>query len=128
MRYRKELFVPAGTSEAGRAETNLHLTHGIVREVEIGFPAGCAGLVEVAIRYHERQIYPTSPGASFRGDDVLITFFDALEVTEPPLAFSLVGWAPDAEYDHRISFGVTVAAVERKRRLFSGAARLPGGA
>ncbi len=108
MRYRGALTIPAGTLRSNPATLDVALSHGVIREIELLFPAGQAGLTYVQIWHHERQIFPTTPGTSFRGDDHLITFPEDFRMTEVPYEVELHGWAPDTTLSHTIYVGFTV--------------------
>ena len=108
MRYRGALTIPAGTTQAAPAVAVVELCYGEMLALQILFPAGQAGLTYLQIWYHEHQIFPTSPGEAFRGDDSIITFPERYPVKENPLAVELRGWAPDTELDHTVYVDFTV--------------------
>ena len=108
MRYRAALAIPANTPESKPVSTTIKTAPGIVTEVELLFPAGHAGLTHVAIFYHERQIFPTSPEQSFCGDDHLITFNEQFAVIELPYELVVYGWNDDDTYAHTVYIDLTV--------------------
>jgi len=64
------------------------------------------------IWYQERQIFPTTPGEAFRGDDHIITFDEQWEIHEVPHTIELRGWAIDAEYDHTVFVGISMREIQ----------------
>jgi hypothetical protein len=108
MRYRGSLTIPAGTAETDPATSTIEVAAGTITEVEILFPAGHAGLTYLAIWYQERQIFPTTPGQAFRGDDHVIEMPERRVIREVPLRLELRGWSPDATLDHTVYVDVTV--------------------
>jgi len=50
--------------------------------------------------YRGRQILPTTLGETFRGDDLSIDLPERYPVYDPPFQLLLLGWSPDAVYDH----------------------------
>jgi len=84
------------------ATSTVSLCHGYITEVELLFPAGHAGLTYLQIWHHERQIFPTTDGEAFRGDDHLIGFPERYPIT------SL--WSPSAALEHTVYVDITVEA------------------
>ena len=113
MRYRGVLVVPAGTTQAIPAESVVGLVYGVITEVEILFPAGHAGLVHLQVCHGEQQVLPTTPGASFVGDDHLITMNEQYVLEEKPFSLTLRGWAPLATLNHTVYVDVSLVSVAR---------------
>jgi len=127
MRYRASLTIAAGQTQADPALEDLAVCAGIITEVEIHFPAGHSGLTHLQIWYLGRQIFPTSEGAAFRGDDNVIAFPEQWVIFEVPHVLTLHGWAPDAELDHVIFVEVSVQPFEVELGLGSVPVALPEG-
>ena len=108
MRYRGALLIKAKTAKDDPATEVVPLCFGTIVECEVLFPAGQAGLTHLQVWYHERQIFPTSPGQTFRGDDHLIAFPERYPVVEEPFEVELRGWAPDATLDHTVYVSFSV--------------------
>lgn len=102
MRYRGELTIPANTPESSAVTGTVCLCYGLIRQVFILFPAGHAGLTHLQVCYHERQIFPTTPGQSFTGDDVAIEFSEQQPIFEEPFEIMLRAWNLDESYEHTI--------------------------
>ena len=127
MRYRAALTISAGQTQADPALEDLAICAGVISEVEIHFPAGHAGLTYLQIWYLGRQIFPTSEGATFRGDDNVIQFPEQWVIQEVPHILTLHGWAPDAELDHMLFVAVSVQPFEIIEELGSVPVALPAG-
>jgi len=112
MRYRGSLTIPAGTTQAAPATEDVALCAGIITEVEVMFPAGQSGLTYVQVWYRERQIFPTSAGEAFRGDDHVIQFGEHWIIDEVPHGIQLRGWAPGSTLDHTIYVDISVQALD----------------
>lgn len=108
MRYRGSLTIPAGTTEESPATAVLELCSGVISNVRILHPAGQAGLVHVTVWRHTRQIYPTTPGQSFIGDDQQNVFDERWPILEVPHEVELRGWAPSATLEHTVYVEVSV--------------------
>lgn len=100
MFYTISLPLPANTLKTAPVEVEARLTYGIIHQVEIEFPAGCAGLAHVAIDRFEHQVWPTNPDGSFASDDWVVTFDDRFELLDRPYIITLRGWNEDDTYDH----------------------------
>lgn len=116
MFYRYSLTVPPSTSQADPVTTTMHLAHGIIHQVEVGFPPGCAGLVHVAVFRFEHQAWPTNPDGEFAWDDynVVITNEDFGLVTRP-YTLSLRAWSEDTSYPHTIACRIGIKKPELHR-------------
>ena len=112
MRYYSSLTIPAGTLASAPASDKFSVSAGRITEVELLFPPGSAGLAFLQIFYNARQIYPTSIGEYFRGDDHLINWSDEYELVDEPYELELRGWSPDAIYDHTIYCQCTISPRE----------------
>lgn len=127
MRFRDYLTVPAGTTFEEPATKTLKLSHGTIAEVEIMFPAGCSGLVHLAIDDGGHQAFPTNPDGSFIGDDQLITMSDSYPILEAPFSVKLRGWSPTATLDHNVYVEISVAETRVEEQKASAPIALPEG-
>ena len=127
MRYRGALTIAAGQIQADPALYELGVCAGIITEVEILFPAGHSGLTHLQIWYLGRQIFPTSEGATFQGDNSVIQFGEQWVIQEVPHVLTLHGWAPEAELPHTIFVDVSIQPFEIIEALGSVPVSLPEG-
>ena len=127
MRYRRGIWIPAGRLASDPKIEVLEVVPGVITEVEINFPAGHSGLTYVQIFYNERQIFPTTPGVAFRGDDTLITFDESWPIREVPCELEILGWAPLTVYPHTVFVSVTILEDKEFAGFFSQFADLPEG-
>lgn len=103
MFYRYSLTVPANTPATEPASVVMYLTHGIIHQVEIGFPPGCAGLVHVSIHRLEHQAWPTNPDHAFAWDDYNIVLRnEALGLITEPYTLTMRAWSEDDSYQHTV--------------------------
>ena len=127
MRYRGALTIAAGQTQADPALYELGVCAGIITEVEILFPAGHSGLTYLQIWYLGRQIFPTSEGATFQGDDNVIEFSEQWVIFEVPHILTLHGWGPEAELAHTIFVEISIQPFSIERGLGSVPVALPKG-
>mgnify|MGYP001563722508 CR=1 FL=1 len=100
MFFSYNLALPANTPKTAPVEVEALLTHGIIHRVEIEFPAGCAGLVHVAVRRGLHQLWPLNPDGDLASDDWIIAWDEHQEVLEEPYAVTLTGYNLDDIYPH----------------------------
>lgn len=104
MFYRYSLTVPASTAQSAPVETIMRLTYGIVHQVEIGFPPGCAALVHVSIHRYEHQAWPTNPDEQFAWDDYNVRITgEEFPLLAAPFTLYLRAWSEDTSYAHTIT-------------------------
>lgn len=112
MRYAASVTIPANTTESDPYEETLGVCFGTIGQVFVLFPPGHAGLTSLQVFYQTRQIFPTTPGESFVGDDTQYTFAERWPIFEPPFELLLRGWNTDDTYDHTIYFEVSMLVPE----------------
>ena len=89
-------------------EVELKLTHGVIHYIEIGFPAGCAGLAHLVLLHGEHQLYPTNPEGSFAANGYVIPINDYFELFYAPFEITLRGWNLDDTFPHTLSVRINV--------------------
>lgn len=100
MDYDHTLTIPANTAEADAIEEILECCHGTVRAVFILVPPGHAGLAHLQIYRQTHQVWPTTIGQSFVGDDTIYHFEDNFPIHEAPYQVTLRGWNDDDTHEH----------------------------
>ena len=106
MRFVKTLTVTAGATIAAPSSTSLRLIKGTLTHIEIAFPPGPADYVHVVIMDRNLQIAPANPEQTFSWDNYTHGFSMNYPITDPPYELILLGWSPDANYDHVITFSI----------------------
>ena len=112
MRYSASVEIPASTTEAIPHEEYLDICFGTISQVFVLFPPGHAGLTHLQIFYQTRQIFPSTPGESFTGDDTQYEFSERWPITEAPHEVLLRAWNEDTENAHTIIVELSVLAPE----------------
>ncbi len=106
--YGFDLELPANTAESSPVERDVTLTDGVLRQVKVLFPTGCAGLAHVQIRRFEHQLFPANSDGDLSGDGTLIEWEENEDLTDAPHTLRLTGWNIDDTYPHKISFWFNV--------------------
>jgi len=100
--------VPKNTAESALKTVNCHISPGILTDVRVYFPLGCAGVPKCRVRIGERPILPRSKGKYVTGDGADVVALDIFEPTEgqlPYLKWEL--WNPSTGHDHTLYLKAT---------------------
>ncbi|RLI49875.1 MAG: hypothetical protein DRP09_20365 [Candidatus Thorarchaeota archaeon] len=103
MVFEFDLTVPANTPETAKISKTLKLTYGIIHQLEVIFPTGCAGLVKCHINDALHQVWPTNPDGVFKGDGNPIIGRVFHEMDKEPFELQLWAWNEDDTYNHTIT-------------------------
>lgn len=102
MWYRGSVEVGIAQTRADPATEEVGICKGVITRFYRLFPPGCSGKVSLQVFHQERQVFPTTPGQAYLGDDSEILGFSSVDIPEPPYVLTLRAWAPDSEYAHII--------------------------
>jgi len=96
-------------------KTTIHVTKGLVYKVEFYFPPGSAGLMGVAVFDGLFQVWPSSVGEFFIGEDQVISFDDMYLKEIEPFEFQCYTYNTDDKNPHLVS--VRIGLVSREAFL-----------
>jgi len=102
MIYTASIQTSANTTEANAKKTELKVTDGVIHEVSVYFPSGCAGLVYCQIFEGGHQFVPSTEGQFLRGDGILIDSKEFYEIDTAPRWITVKTWNLDDTYAHTI--------------------------
>lgn len=114
MIYGASITASAGGSAANPDRTTLKVTKGLIWLVEVDFPPGCAGLMNVQILDGKYQICPASVGYSLKGDWALLTYDDLYLKEAAPWELTIITWNEDELWDHTVQVRIGMVSA----RLF----------
>lgn len=105
------------TTNAKRWKTNLKrtritVTKGLVYQFELFLPSGSAGLMGVAVFDGLFQVWPSSVGKFFVGEDHLISFPDMYLMESAPFEFQVYTYNEDTEHNHFASVRIGLVSQE----------------
>jgi len=89
-------------SATNKLKTDLKLTAGIVHQIDIVFPTGCAGFLYVAINHGLHQVWPTNPNESFHTDGETISFKEFYELVGTENEMFVYTYNLDDTYAHSV--------------------------
>ena len=108
MFYAWDITISANTLDATPKEQILKLTHGIVTSIEIKFPSGCNGMVNVRILHRRSQLVPLSSGEWVTGNDETVPTETEFNLKANPFELIFVGCSPSTTYDHTITVRINI--------------------
>ena len=122
MFYVKYIQTPANTPRLSPKTTRIKMWGGVIHRVEIMFPPGPQGLLHVQLFHGGHQIFPSTHGQSFAGDDETISFNDFYKLEPGFNTLIIKTWNEDDTYDHvcRVRIGVLPEWVVTPHILFTG--------
>ncbi|MBA7717002.1 hypothetical protein ES703_126089 [subsurface metagenome] len=103
MIYLANIKTDMKTPKTGLKKTTISVTKGLVYKVEFYFPAGSAGLMGVAVFDGLFQVWPSSVGEFFIGEDQVVSFDDLYLKEAAPFQFQCYSYNTDDTYDHAVS-------------------------
>ncbi len=108
MDYVFELTVQPNTTKLSPASLSHKTPSGIVTQVRILFPSGCAGLVGIRIREREYQVWPTNTENWYRGDNTHIVFGESYEIDGDFTEIKIEGYNDDDFFAHTVIVAIHV--------------------
>jgi hypothetical protein len=108
MIYDLAITVPKNTAKTAPVTEELLVHPGIVKQIDIMFPRGCAGLAHVRIFRSLQQLWPAYEEQSFAGDGFNLSWPEEYHVDDPPYAFDVVCWNDDDTFGHVVTVRMAV--------------------
>lgn len=108
MFYDYSFKIPLNTPRYPIYTKEVYLTPGVIHRIEIGFPAGCVGMVHLQIKLGNFIIWPLNSADDFSGENYTIAFNEFYEIDTEPFILTLHGWSKGTAYPHtlRVRFGI----------------------
>jgi len=94
--------IPIELTEENIQSTIIQLKPGVVNQVDVIFPPGCAGFAHLRIFYQLVQIFPLNISSSLASDDEKITWRESLVMEHPPYQLIAKTWNDDQCYPHTL--------------------------
>lgn len=102
MLYSKQITLSADKTEAEATKKYFKVNKGVISNIWITFPAGCAGLVKMRIYHEGHPFVPVNQDNYIRGDNYTFEIPVMYEITEEPMILTVEAWNEDATYNHTI--------------------------
>lgn len=88
--YRHKVL--AGDDVDNKQEDNIHLTEGVVHQVDVMFQSGCENQIHVQLWQADRQLWPTNRDESLTGDGTIISFREFHPVAPGNQILTIKSW------------------------------------
>lgn len=108
MDYVFEKIIPINTAKSAALSEELFLPAGTIKHGAILFPAGCAGLAHVVVYHDEHQVWPSTPDATYHGEDGTIEFPADYRLPSGSNRFTVFFWNEDTVHTHTVTVILTV--------------------
>jgi len=102
MIYTANITTLKDTPKTNLKKTTIKVTKGLVYKVEFYFPAGSAGLMGLAVFDGLFQIWPSSVGEFFVGEDHVISFDDMYLKEAQPFELQAYTYNEDDTHAHSV--------------------------
>jgi hypothetical protein len=106
--YEATLTIPKGTTRSAPVSATLETAPGRLRLFRLVVPPGPRGEVSLWLNHQTHQLLPVPPGTYNNLDDITIVENVDLEIPTNEADFTLYGIAPNASFDHTVSFALSV--------------------
>lgn len=103
MFYEYQLTVNANSVSSEGVTLEMPLSYGKLTQIEVTFPPGCCGLVDVVIERFTHQILPTNISYKMKADDHSIKFDTEINIYDKPYMLVLRAWNNDTLFNHTIT-------------------------
>lgn len=110
MIYQASLTLDPNTSKDDPVRHHLSVTKGLVYFIEVFIPPGVSGLAGTRILDGSHQVWPSSPGEWFSGDDLLLSYQDLYLKEDKPFSFLIEAYNEDEAYDHTLIVRVALVS------------------
>ncbi len=112
MIYGGTITTPANTAKVSPKVTEIAVTLGLIYHLKVVFPPGPSGLLHVQIFDGTYQVFPTTHGASFRGDNLALVFDELYDKSIEPMLLSVHTWNLDTTYEHDVEVLISLVSKE----------------
>lgn len=90
----------------------MNVTKGLVYKLEVFFPPGSAGLLHCFIEDGGFQCWPSNPGQTFSGANILISFDDIYIKAAEPFLFNILTYNLDDTFDHVVHVRIGLVSAD----------------
>ena len=102
MQYTKSVTFSSNGSRTNQTSSTLKCAKGIIHRIDLIFPPGCFGLVNVQLFQAGHPIAPSNEGQVYSADDEIIIIPEFTELPSELNVLTIKGWNEDDTFDHTI--------------------------
>jgi len=108
MFYSYELTATAGGSSSSYQELDLDLSAGVIHQVDFMFPDDADKDLHVKVVRGGHQLWPTNVLGSLKGDNMIVSFREFMELTSARNNLTLRAWNTHATDDLNIIINIGI--------------------
>jgi hypothetical protein len=120
MIYGGTIVTPMNTPATAPLKSVFYCTEGMIYVVKVYFPPGSSGLLHVQVFDADYQIFPTTIGQSFSGDNIQFSFDETYDKSNPPHELIVKSWNTDTDYDHEVGLYIGFVSKDEYIQRFVG--------
>jgi len=109
--YEVDINILTTHIETNKLKTVIGVTNGVIHQLSVSFPPGCANLVKVTIDKGKNQIFPTNPEGVMKGDGMSVEGKTFHPILEPPYEVDVYAWNVGATYPHVVTVRLWIMKV-----------------
>jgi len=102
MFFEHDITIPPNTPSEAFFSQTLRLSRGIIKRIDLVFPAGCAGLVGVRLLKQAFQVIPLNYPKWIETDGETVSIQTEIYLTEIPYELEFQGYNLDDTFEHTI--------------------------
>ena len=103
MLYEVDISILTAHTIANKLKTVIGITNGVIHQLSVSFPPGCANLVKVTLNHGKHQIFPTNPDGRIKGDAINVHGKTFQELLVPPYEVRIDAWGVGLAHNHVIT-------------------------
>ena len=100
--YSASLTVPLNTPAITPVTTDLVIPAGVLQNIKIVFPPGCARMTKIAIYDGATLVFPKTAAGYFCEDSFTVNI-DCFMIFDASKTLTVKGWSPGTTYPHVIT-------------------------
>ncbi len=112
MIYMSAVTTPANTQSSSPLLTRLSVTKGLIYKFQFYMPSGALGYHHLQVFDGSLQLWPSTTGESFVGDDLNVFFDDLYSKQVEPYELQIRTWNLDDTYTHTVSVYIGLVSEE----------------
>jgi hypothetical protein len=114
-RFTFEVSIPANTAESARYTERFSLVRGVIDQLVIGYPPGCARLAYISFWYRGVQRYPETYPMGYAWDNIFWVEEVEIDLTNSPYVLDVSCWNLDTTFEHTLTLWVRLRTGETKQ-------------
>ena len=111
--------IPKGVYNLNPLYQEKILSYGIIRQIDVLFPAGCCGLANFFIYRFNTKIFPINEEGFCSSNNETLSFPTHIKILDRPYSVILAGINYDSKYSHTLQIRFNLEIPESDKVIFS---------